>query len=144
MPKRVLFLCATDPSRGQMAEALMRQLGGECFVVASACTYPSRRLHPGLVATLARNRVSTDGLVSNDVAILAAQSFDYVIALCDHAHEQCPPLAGADKIHWRFPNPTGIADVPTRNRAFEDLFQGLANRIRLLIIVNEHAGRAES
>jgi ArsR family transcriptional regulator len=92
-----------------------------------------------MVATLARNGLSGEGLVPKDVAVFANQSFDYVIALCNHAHEECPGLAGADKIHWTFPSPTEIADEAGRNHAFEDVFQGLANRIRLLVIVDEHA-----
>jgi protein-tyrosine-phosphatase len=119
-----------------MAEALMKQLGGARYEVTSAGTFPRATVHPEALRTLERMRTPGEGLLPKDVSAFAGQSFDYVITVCDRAQEQCPVFPGADMIHWSFPDP---ADAPPvdQERAFGEVYQGLAQRIRLLIVVSE-------
>jgi protein-tyrosine-phosphatase len=119
-----------------MAETLMRQLGGDRYEVASAGTHPKAVVHPEALRTLERRHTTTDGLVPKDVSLLADQSFDYVITVCDRAQEQCPVFPGADMIHWSFPDPAD-AEPGAQARAFNEVYQGLAQRIRLLVVVGE-------
>jgi protein-tyrosine-phosphatase len=46
MGRRVLFLCTGNSCRSQMAEAILRRLGGNAYEVHSAGTHPARELHP--------------------------------------------------------------------------------------------------
>src|SRR5262249_7705230 len=124
--KKVLFWSGGDGSRCLMAQALMRQLAGQKYDVASACRHPANHTHPSIASTLALTGVSSDNLVANDVDAFAGDSFDYVIALCDHVHESCPTLPGPETIHWTFPDPAEIGDEARQDRAFHDVFQGLA------------------
>jgi protein-tyrosine-phosphatase len=135
--KRVLFLCTGNSARSQMAEALMRQLGEGRFDVVSAGTHPRAAVHPQALDTLARRQVNSDGLRPKDVSTFAGESFDYVITVCDRAREQCPVMPGAEMIHWSFPDPAEVEDESKRKRAFDEVFQGLSQRIRLLIVVSE-------
>jgi protein-tyrosine-phosphatase len=134
--KRVLFLCTGNSARSQMAEALMRQLAGDRYDVVSAGTHPKAAVHPEALRTLEKRHTPTTGLAPKDVSTFAGQSFDYVITVCDRAQEQCPVFPGADMIHWSFPDPAD-AEGQAQARAFNEVYQGLGQRIRLLVVVSE-------
>jgi protein-tyrosine-phosphatase len=130
--KRVLFLCTGNSARSQMAEALLRQLAGDHFEAASAGTEPRPAVHPDALATLASHHVAAAELVPKDVSSFAGQRFDYVITVCERARERCPLFPGAELVQWLFPDPADVEPEAARRRAFEDVFQGLSERIRVL------------
>jgi protein-tyrosine-phosphatase len=134
---RVLFLCTGNSARSQMAEALLRHIGGGHFDVFSAGTTPRANVHRQALETLRRNHVPTEGLRPKGVSTFAGQQFDYVITVCDRAREQCAVMPGAEMIHWSFPDPAQDGDLATQVRAFDDVFHGLERRLRLLIVVTE-------
>ncbi len=134
--KRILFLCTGNSARSQMAEALLRHIGGEHFEVFSAGTNPRTSVDPRAIETLRRNHVPTDGLRPKELSAFAGQKFDYVITVCDRAREQCPVMPGAEMIHWSFPDPAEHAAPTTQVHAFDEVFQGLERRLRLLIAVS--------
>jgi protein-tyrosine-phosphatase len=63
----------------------------------------------------------------------AGQSFDLAITVCDQAvSESCPIFLGkSEKRHWSTPDPAKKAEGTEEeiNRAFDDAFQMLKNRI---------------
>src|SRR5437762_4882880 len=101
--RRVLFLCTGNSARSQMAEALMRHLAGDKYEAVSAGTNPRKATHPEAIKALEDRHVPTDDLRPKDVSVFVGQVFDYVITVCDRAHEQCPVFPGAEMIHWSFP-----------------------------------------
>ncbi len=133
--KRVLFLCTGNSARSQMAEALMRHLGGGRVDAFSAGTHPRAAVHPMAVETLRRNKVPAHGLMPKDVSTFGDQSFDYVITVCDRAREECPVMPSAEMIHWSFADPAEETDRDKQSRAFTHVFVGLEKRIRLLLAV---------
>jgi protein-tyrosine-phosphatase len=133
--QRILFLCKGNSTRSQMAEAIARQIGRPHFDAFSAGPNPVAAIHPQALETLARNRVPAEGLAPKDVATFEGQSFDFVVCLCDRDREDPIEPAGADVMHWRFSDPAASAEGPEMVRAFEDVFQALERRIRLLIVV---------
>ncbi len=135
--KRVLFLCTGNSARSQMAEALLRHVAADRFQAFSAGTAPREKVHPDAIQTLERKSVPVDGLTPKDVATFAGQPFDYVITLCDRAREHCPRFDFAEMMHWTFPDPAQVAEPADRRRAFEEVFSGLSQRVRFLIIVDE-------
>lgn len=124
-----------------MAEAILRQLGRGHFDSFSAGVGPAGSVNPHALETLEKHHVPSDGLAPKHLGTFKGQPFDYVITLCDRARERPPEFPGADVIHWTFSDPELNLDEPTNPRPFEQLFGGLAQRIRLLIAVCERSER---
>jgi protein-tyrosine-phosphatase len=136
-PKRVLFLCTGNSARSQMAEALLRHVAGQRFEASSAGTTPRENVHPDAIQTLRRNGVPVEGLSTKDVTRFVGQHFEYVITLCDRAREHCPHFDFAEGMHWTFADPVAVSDPAARKRAFDEVFVGLSQRVRFLVIVDE-------
>jgi protein-tyrosine-phosphatase len=136
-PARVLFLCTHNSARSQMAEALLRHLGGNRVEAFSAGTHPGR-VHPMALSVLQREGVDTSRLFSKSMEQFLGQHFDYVITVCDNARESCPVFPGdPERIHWSFPDPAAIADPGEQHRAFVQTFVGLEKRLKLLLALIE-------
>lgn len=136
-PTRVLFLCTHNSARSQMAEALLRHLGGNRVDVFSAGT-EATRVHPKALETLQKNGIDTTGLYSKSLNEFLGQDFDYVITVCDNARESCPIFPGdPEQIHWSFPDPSSFIDPDEQNKTFLDVFAGLEKRLKLLLILIE-------
>lgn len=142
MPIRVLFLCTGNSARSQMAEGLLRELGGTDFEVHSAGTEPRAEVHPEAVRTMARQGIDIGHQRPKDLAIFDGQRWDYVITLCDWAQETCLGFPEAECLHWGFPDPAEVTESPEqRERAFREVLNGLDRRLRLLIVVAQKARR---
>lgn len=102
---RVLFLCTGNSCRSQMAEGLLRWLGGSVVEVLSAGTDP-RPVHPNAVRAMQEMGLDISRQRSKSAESFLEQHFDYVITLCDAAKESCPVFPGAaKKLHWSLPDP---------------------------------------
>src|SRR5690606_2804091 len=94
MKKSVLFLCSGNSARSQMAEAVLRQMASDQFEVASAGTQPEG-VDPRTLRVLEKAGIDTAGLASKAAAQFSDQHFDYVISLCDKAHQECKQIGRA-------------------------------------------------
>ncbi len=102
---RVLFLCTANSCRSQMAEGLLRHLGGDQFEAASAGAQPSK-LNPDAVRVMQEIGIDISGQRSKDSAEFLGQHFSYVITVCDNAKEACPVFPGAMwNLHWDLVDP---------------------------------------
>jgi protein-tyrosine-phosphatase len=134
-PTRVLFICTHNSARSQMAEALLRQFGGDQVEVFSAGTQPAT-VHPMALTVLKEQAIDASQLYSKHVDLFATQPFDYVITVCDRARETCPVFSGApEQIHWSFEDPAAIVDPYDQYRAFSRTLVELGNRIKILLIL---------
>ena len=107
--KRVLILCTGNSARSQMAEGLLRRLGGGRFEVFSAGTRPSR-VRPEAVEAMREVGIDISGQRSKSVDEFAGREFDYVITVCDNAREECPVFPGrTERVHWSFDDPAEAA-----------------------------------
>ncbi|MCC6963495.1 MAG: arsenate reductase ArsC [candidate division Zixibacteria bacterium] len=106
---RILFLCTGNSCRSQMAEGWARRLLGNRFEVYSAGVEP-HGLNPLAVRVMAEAGVDIAQQSSKHVRDLAQIPFDYVVTVCDQAHESCPVFPGATKIiHRSFDDPPRLA-----------------------------------
>jgi len=138
-PIRVLFLCTHNSARSQIAEALLRHLGGSGFAAYSAGTEVTRA-HPLALTVLAERGVATSGLASEDLRDFIGQRFDAVITVCDRARDACPIFPGeTERLHWSFPDPsTAEGTDEERLSAFRAVRQGLEAHILRFISEQRH------
>ena len=103
--KKVLFLCTHNSARSQMAEAFLRYYFGDFYEVYSAGTKPGK-VNPYTIKVLEELGIDTSGLYSKSIEEFKGWEFDYVIAVCDSAKEECPFFPGKVVIHKSFPDPS--------------------------------------
>lgn len=102
----MLFLCTHNSARSQMAEGLLRQLGGDRFEAHSAGTEQTH-VRPLAIAAMAEVGIDISGQQSKTLDRYLGEPFDAVITVCDQAAETCPVFAGARRrLHWSFPDPS--------------------------------------
>jgi len=131
-PIRVLFLCTGNACRSQMAEALLRKLGGDRFDVHSAGSIPSGVFRETLRALA---EIGIDGRAQHSKhwsVYLNAPAFDYVITLCAPEAQNCPILPGEGRhLHWPFEDPaSAIGTDQERMEVFRRVRDQLADQIR--------------
>jgi arsenate reductase len=110
IPKlRVLFLCTGNSCRSQMAEGWARHLKGELLDASSAGTHP-KRLDPLAVQVMADVGIDIATQQPKSLADVQHLRFDYVVTVCDDAHEACPTFPGrARVVHCGFDDPPRLA-----------------------------------
>jgi arsenate reductase (thioredoxin) len=119
-PIRVLILCTGNSARSQLAEGLLRHLGGARFEVHSAGTKASV-VRPEAIQVMAELGLDISQQRSKHVDEFAGQQFDYVITVCAHANEVCPVFPGkTQRIHQSFedPPPPGVGTEEERLAVF--------------------------
>ena len=105
----VLFVCIHNSARSQMAEELLRKLGGDRFEVESAGIEPGV-LNPLVVDVLKEVGIDISNKETKSVFDLykSGRLFNYVITVCDESSaEGCPVFAGiCTRLHWSFSDPS--------------------------------------
>jgi arsenate reductase len=103
--KKVLILCTGNSARSQMAEGLLRYLGGDKFEVESAGTIASF-VRPQAIAAMGEIGIDISGHRSKSLDEFLDSPFDFVITVCDNAAANCPVFPGGGKrLHWSFDDP---------------------------------------
>jgi protein-tyrosine-phosphatase/DNA-binding transcriptional ArsR family regulator len=134
-PLRVLFLCTHNSARSQLAEALMRQMGGDQVEVYSAGSMPTG-VHPDTITVLRELGIDTSALYAKSLDRFVAEPFDYIITVCDRVRDICPAFSGdPHQIHWSFPDPVVVEDPERRLKAFRQVASELQTRIRYLLLL---------
>ncbi len=131
-PLRVLFLCVHNSARSQMAEGLLRALGGDRFSVFSAGSEPTA-INPFAIRALRDDGIDISRQSSKHVNEFANKRFDYVITLC--AEEECPLFLGDGKrLHWDLPDPAAVpGSSDEKANAFSQVAAELKTRIEKFI-----------
>lgn len=106
---KVLFLCTGNSCRSQMAEGWARRLKGDRVEPYSA-GIEAHGLNPDAVRVMAEAGVDISGQRSKTVGDLRGVDLDYVVTVCDNAHESCPLFPGHAKVvHVGFDDPPRLA-----------------------------------
>jgi len=107
---RVLFLCTGNTARSQMAEAFLREYGGDRFEAYSA------GLEPSVIHHYTRRVMEEVGLDlseqhSKDLAeYMGKVHFGYLITVCANAEKRCPSVfpGMGQRLHWPFEDPAAF------------------------------------
>ncbi len=130
---KILFLCTGNSCRSQMAEGWARRLKGDVIEAYSAGTQP-RAVDPRAVRVMAEAGVDISGQRSKPVGELPDVPFDYVVTVCDRAHESCPLFPGRTRVvHAGFDDPPRLArDARTEEEAL-GYYRRVRDEIRALV-----------
>lgn len=121
---RLVFVCTHNSARSQLAAAAWAQASR--VPATSAGTHPAERVHPGAVAAARRHRLRLGGGRTAHVDAVVRPD-DFVVAVCDSAHEELAPRAPA-RLHWSVPDP-----VPSgADEAFEHALTLIEERVSRL------------
>ena len=128
--KHVLFLCSHNSARSQMAEGLLRWLGGDAYEALSAGTRATR-VRPEAVAVMREIGVDIGGQSSKSLDRYLLEAIDVVVTLCDEANEECPVFLNAGRrMHWSIDDPAKAGETEAeRLSAFRKARDNLRNRI---------------
>ena len=130
---KVLFLCTGNSCRSQMAEGWARHLKGDAIEPYSA-GIETHGLNPNAVRIMAEADVDISGHRSKHVDELAEVPFDYVVTVCDHAHEHCPLFPGrARVVHVGFADPPRLAKEAASEEEALDAYRQVRDEIRRFI-----------
>jgi arsenate reductase (thioredoxin) len=105
--QKVLFICAHNSARSQMAAALLNETCGEFFEAHSA------GLEPGIINPLVVE-VGIDISKNTTQRVFdvwtSGQIFQFVVTVCSEAEaEGCPIFAGVTtRLHWPFDDPSKL------------------------------------
>jgi len=106
---RLLYLCTGNSCRSQMAEGWTRALKGDVIEAYSA-GIEIHGLNPNAVKVMAEAGVDITSQKSQHIDEFVDQKLDYVITVCDHAHENCPWFpADCEVLHIGFQDPPRMA-----------------------------------
>jgi len=113
---KVIFVCTANSARSQLAEALWPMVSD--VPALSAGTDPGATVNPGATAAARRHGFTISSAASPKTLDAVYEDGDYLISVCDRAHEQ---LAGRDDAHWSIPDPAPIATDVAFDRTVADL-----------------------
>jgi arsenate reductase (thioredoxin) len=138
--KRVLFLCTHNSARSQMAEGLLRYLGGDRFEAHSAGT-EATSVRPLAIAAMAELGIDVSGQESKTFERYLGEPFDTVITVCDDANESCPAFYGArQRLHWSFPDPSRATGTEEEQLAtYRAVRDAIRARIEAELLAGEEA-----
>jgi arsenate reductase len=138
---RVLFLCTHNSARSQMAEGLLRHLGGDRFEAYSAGTQATH-VRPLAIRAMDEIGVDISGQESKTLDRYLGKPFDYVIAVCDDANEACPFFPGAERrLHWSVPDPSAAEGTDEeRLKVFRSVRDVLRDRVQAELVVDGRGG----
>ena len=130
---KVLFLCTGNSCRSQMAEGWARHLKSDVIEPYSA-GIETHGLNPNAVKVMAEAGVDISGHRSKHLDEVRDIPFDYVVTVCDHAHESCPLFPGKTKvIHVGFDDPPRLAKEAKTEQEAPDHYRRVRDEIRRFV-----------
>jgi arsenate reductase len=130
---KVLFLCTGNSCRSQMAEGWARHLKGDAIDAYSA-GIETHGLNPHAVQVMAEAGVDISDHRSKHLDEVKHIPFDYVMTVCDHAHESCPLFPGRTKVvHVGFDDPPRLAKAAKSGQEALDCYRRVRDEIRTFV-----------
>jgi len=130
---KVLFLCTGNSCRSQMAEGWARYLKGDMIEPYSAGV-EVHGLNPNAVKVMGEAGVDISGHLSKHLDELKDIDFDYVVTVCDNAHESCPMFPGETQIvHVGFDDPPRLARAAKTEEEGLEIYRRVRDEIRRFV-----------
>lgn len=137
-PLSVLFLSTGNGARSILAEAILRQKGGERFIARSAGFKPLEEVHPETIALLKSAGVDQNGLHTKSWQEFNAAShivkIDVIVTLSEEARLNCPQWSNSPvRVHWPVDDPLSAIKPDVMEWKFRKCFATLENRIVVFV-----------
>jgi arsenate reductase len=139
MSKKInlLYLCTGNSCRSQMAEGWTRALKGDAIEAYSA-GIETHGLNPNAVKVMAEAGVDITSQKSQHIDEFRDVKLDYIITVCNHAHETCPWFpADCKVIHVGFRDPPKMARELAEKGGSEeeqlDCYRAVRDEIRTFV-----------
>ena len=127
---RVLFLCTGNSCRSQMAEGWTRHLKGDIIEPYSA-GIETHGLNPDAVKVMAEAGVDISLHRSKHLDEVKDIDFDFVVTVCDNAHENCPIFPGKTRqVHVGFDDPPKLAENAKTEEETLDCYRRVRDEIK--------------
>ena len=135
-PRRVLFVCAGDQARSQIAEALLHKRGGAEYEARSAGSDPAGGVHPLTLRVLAEDGAGASRAAPADVEVFLDQEWDCVITVGGGARGTRPAFPRARRtLHWSVPDPVAASGgEDARLEAFRAAREDLRARVEEFVL----------
>ena len=134
MKTKILFLCTGNSCRSQMAEGWAKHLKGDVIEPYSA-GIEKHGMNENAIRVMAEARVDISGHWSKLINELPTREFDYVITVCDHAHESCPLFSGqAMVIHRGFDDPSRLSTNSATEEEAMDHYRRVRDEIKEFVL----------
>lgn len=133
----LLYLCTGNSCRSQMAEGWTRALKSDRIEVYSA-GIETHGLNPNAVKVMAEAGIDITTQKSQHIDEFKDVKLDYVITVCNHAHETCPWFpANCEVIHVGFQDPPKMAKELAENGGSEeeqlDCYRAVRDEIKAFV-----------
>ena len=130
---RILFLCTGNSCRSQMAEGWARALKND-MIDAYSAGIEKHGLNPNAVKVMAEAGVDISQQRSKHLDEFANLEFDYVVTVCDRAHESCPLFQGRTRVvHRGFDDPPRLARQTKTGKDALECYRRVRDEIRDLV-----------
>jgi len=130
---KLLYLCTGNSCRSQMAEGWTHALKSDEIEVYSA-GLETHGLNPNAVKVMAEAGVDISGQKSQHLSEFMDLDLDYVVTVCDHAHETCPFFPGNAKvIHHSFDDPPKLSPSDASDEVKLDGFRRVRDEIKAFV-----------
>lgn len=132
MKKNILFLCTGNSCRSQMAEGFAKKYWEHEFEVYSAGT-KKHGMNERAMKVMKEAGVDISSHYSKTVEEILNVAFDYVVTVCDHAHENCPYFPGGKIVHVGFQDPPALTKEMTNEEEMFAVYRRVRDEIEAFI-----------
>lgn len=130
---KILFLCTGNSCRSQMAEGWTRHLKADLIEPYSAGVEP-HAIDPRAVKVMEEVGIDISQYRSKDVSEVEQIDFDYVVTVCDRAHESCPFFPAKTKVmHVGFDDPPRLAAVSSSEEEIMAHYRRVRDEIKAFV-----------
>ncbi|OFY49317.1 MAG: protein tyrosine phosphatase [Bacteroidetes bacterium GWF2_41_31] len=104
---KILILCTGNSCRSQMAHGFLQSFDNN-ITVCSSGTEPAKQVNQTAVKVMKEVGIDISHHTPKMVDAYLKEKWDYVITVCDHAHETCPLFMGKvnHRLHIGFEDPS--------------------------------------
>lgn len=105
--KKVIFICAQNSARSQMAEGFLKSLYKDRYEAFSAGVEPTY-VHPYAIKVMDEVGIDISNHRSKSVYEFAKRDMDLAITVCDKARENCPFFPAKKILNKPFSDPAAF------------------------------------